>query len=129
MGLSTVFWDSQGVIFIAYQIVEENTSFGEENSGLLSGEPIRSHLYRRRGQIGRIKLRPAIPFTVFSRLSSLRFFCFQTKVTRWIEIRRGCRLHEDLLEDLQKIYFSNALKNLDIFLSTVSGWKEYNVEK
>ena len=73
---------------IRRRIAEKMALFGEEKSALPPWQRTGSHLHRRHGQIGRIRLRAAAPSTVFSRFDPVRllFVSKLEKVTRWAEI-------------------------------------------
>lgn len=91
--MATVFWDSQGIIYMDYlekgkritglyyaellgrldaELKKKMAPFGKKKSALPSWQRTGSHLRRRHGQIGRITLRTAAPFTLFTRFGPLQ---------------------------------------------------------
>ena len=77
-----------------------------------------SHLRRRHGQIGRIRLQTAAPSTVFSRFGPLRLFLFPNLKKslaghKFESNEEFIAATEAYFAELQKTYFSDGLKKLE----------------
>ena len=109
---------------IRRRIAEKTAPFGEEKSALPPWQRTGSHLRRRHGQIGRIRLRTTAPSTVFSRFGPVRllFISKLEKVTRQAEIWvkwGGYRRHGGLLCRPPENVFFRRVKEVGASLGKV----------
>ena len=108
--MATVFWDSQGVIYIN-NLEKGSTATGFYYAELLGRFDVESwqrtglHLRCRHGQIDRIALWTAVTFTVFSRFGPVRLFFPNLKKSlagQKFESKEIIAAMEIYFEDLEK---------------------------